>query len=239
MLIFVPDLGTVTVCLKQVRGEIMTSNQYSKLIVLLKLSRENNGSSMETLAACLDEPHSFIQKVESLERRLDAYEYVHYARHQTLIHVQAQKGFWKIRVAGWGVNLDKKLEQSLGKCFPFFRRSKDNETLFNTFGFECGPGWVPLLIQFAESTESLDIYNVKIFQIKEKWDSLRIYYEAGGLDQDILENIVNKLEYKSATTCEICGNTYDRDLGCCRDGDVDLNDINERMLLLIENKPIY
>jgi hypothetical protein len=33
---------------------------------------------MRVLAEKLDVPHSFVQKVESLERRLDVYEYVQY-----------------------------------------------------------------------------------------------------------------------------------------------------------------
>lgn len=138
--------------------------------------------------------------------------------------------------------MDETLEQALAKRFPVYKRNKDeltHETLFKWFGFECGPGWVPLLIEFAQSAESLDIFNVQIDQIKEKWDTLRIYYSAGGHDQEKLEDIALDIETRSASICEICGCQYDLNIGCCRNGNVDIKAINERMLLLIEDQPVH
>ena len=44
----------------------------------LKKGREDQGLSMRALAEVLGVPHSFVQKVEMLERKLDVMEYVRY-----------------------------------------------------------------------------------------------------------------------------------------------------------------
>lgn len=56
----------------------ISSPKYSALINWLKESRLALGLSLRDLAERLDEPHSFVQKVEILERRLDVFEYVEY-----------------------------------------------------------------------------------------------------------------------------------------------------------------
>ncbi|WP_040393453.1 helix-turn-helix transcriptional regulator [Cellvibrio sp. BR] len=56
----------------------ISSTKYAALIGWLKAARTNQGLSMRDLALRLDEPHSFVQKVEILERRLDVSEYVDY-----------------------------------------------------------------------------------------------------------------------------------------------------------------
>jgi transcriptional regulator with XRE-family HTH domain len=58
----------------------ITSKQYSNLIAWLKEARLANGWSMREFAEHLDEPHSFVQKVESLERKLDVYQYTLYSK---------------------------------------------------------------------------------------------------------------------------------------------------------------
>ena len=44
----------------------------------LKQERESRNFSMRALAERMDKPHSFIQKVEQGERRLDVVEYIWY-----------------------------------------------------------------------------------------------------------------------------------------------------------------
>lgn len=48
------------------------------LLLWLKNERENTGLTMREFAVKLDEPHSFVGKVEHGERRLDTVEYVKY-----------------------------------------------------------------------------------------------------------------------------------------------------------------
>ena len=46
----------------------------------LKQERESQELSMRALAERMDKPHSYVQKVEQGERRLDVVEYVWYCR---------------------------------------------------------------------------------------------------------------------------------------------------------------
>lgn len=54
--------------------------KYQKLLKWLKTARNERGLSMRDLALLLDEPHSFIGKVETAERRLDVREFVEYCQ---------------------------------------------------------------------------------------------------------------------------------------------------------------
>ena len=54
--------------------------KYQKLLEWLKSARNKQGLSMRDLAAKLDEPHSFVGKIETAERRLDVREYVEYCQ---------------------------------------------------------------------------------------------------------------------------------------------------------------
>ncbi len=58
----------------------ISSDQYLNLVNWLKESRLALGWSMRDLAERLEEPHSVVQKVESLERRLDVFEYCTYCK---------------------------------------------------------------------------------------------------------------------------------------------------------------
>lgn len=51
---------------------------YRAVLRWLKCARESQGLKMRDVALLIEEPHSFVQKVESGERRLDLYEYVTY-----------------------------------------------------------------------------------------------------------------------------------------------------------------
>ena len=54
------------------------SKDYRILAEWLKSAREARGWSMRDLGERIGEPHSFVQKTESMERRLDLFEYVQY-----------------------------------------------------------------------------------------------------------------------------------------------------------------
>ncbi len=58
----------------------ITNVKYQKLLEWLKSARNKQGLSMRDLAAKLDEPHSFVGKIETAERRLDVREYVEYCQ---------------------------------------------------------------------------------------------------------------------------------------------------------------
>lgn len=56
----------------------ITTSEYSNLISWLIDARQRLGWSMRELAEKLAQPHSFVQRIEMLERRLDVYEYTVY-----------------------------------------------------------------------------------------------------------------------------------------------------------------
>ena len=58
----------------------ITSDKYQMLISWLKQMREEQDLTMRDVAALIDEPHQFIGKIETGERRLDVYEYVQYCQ---------------------------------------------------------------------------------------------------------------------------------------------------------------
>jgi len=58
----------------------IASDKYLSLVAWLKSSRIEQDLTMRDLGELIDEPHQFIGKVESCERRLDVYEYVQYCQ---------------------------------------------------------------------------------------------------------------------------------------------------------------
>lgn len=58
----------------------ITSAKYISLLSWLKAARNEKGLTMRDLAELIDEPHQFIGKVETGERRLDVYEYIQYCK---------------------------------------------------------------------------------------------------------------------------------------------------------------
>lgn len=65
----------------------------------------------------------------------------------------------------------------------------------------CGPGWYPILARVEERLNELDP-DYRVHQIKEKFGTLRFYWEGDIPDGDA---IVDEAEADSARTCELCG----------------------------------
>jgi len=77
----VPIFGTSAIVPISVRMQkTITSSKYASLVAWLKQARVDQGVSMRELASRLDAPHSFVQKVETMERRLDVFEYSLYCK---------------------------------------------------------------------------------------------------------------------------------------------------------------
>ena len=58
----------------------ITSHEYQDLVNWLKQARIDQGLSMRDLAEKINKPHSFVQRIEMLERRLDVHEYCLYCK---------------------------------------------------------------------------------------------------------------------------------------------------------------
>jgi transcriptional regulator with XRE-family HTH domain len=58
----------------------INTREMAALLTWLKESRESQGLTMRGLSERLKKPHSYVQKVEQGERRLDVVEFVWYCR---------------------------------------------------------------------------------------------------------------------------------------------------------------
>ena len=65
----------------------------------------------------------------------------------------------------------------------------------------CGPGWYPILARIEERLSELDP-DYEVNQIKEKFGTLRFYWEGDIPNGDV---IVDEAEAESARTRELCG----------------------------------
>ena len=100
--------------------------------------------------------------------------------------------------------LDKKLCDKYPEIFA--NRHGDMRTTAMCWGFECGDGWYHLIDQLCGCLQSYTSGNRKAqvvaTQVKEKFGTLRFYYNGGDA---ITEGMVWLAEHISASTCEVCG----------------------------------
>lgn len=87
----------------------------------------------------------------------------------------------------------------------------------NWWGLECGDGWDLIIANLQDDVEAVVRSNRQMFpnsafkfaQIKEKFGTLRIYYDLFGEWDDVhvksIINFVKEAENLSAMTCETCG----------------------------------
>ena len=119
--------------------------------------------------------------------------------------------------------LDNKLCTEYPKIFV--NRHGDMKETLMCWGFACGDGWYNILNALCFNIQSYidwqnerrerllkdNPYNHKIpdevqqvvaVQVKEKFGTLRFYYDGG---DDYVDGLVTMAESMSAVTCEICG----------------------------------
>lgn len=99
----------------------------------------------------------------------------------------------------------------------------DKRWAIRMFGLEVRDGWRKIievmLDKIDEHVKQSGCEPVQIQQIKEKFGTLRVYYEGG---DTAIGNIVHKAEHLSAGTCELCGSRNDVGITmgwittCCR-----------------------
>ena len=109
--------------------------------------------------------------------------------------------------------MNKELTQQLFDKYPKIFIQKDlppSESLM-CFGFECMDGWYWLVDHLCNSIQShIDnnlhnkIPQVEAVQVKQKFGSLRFYYNGGN---DYIRGLIDFAEYLSYNICEKCGST--------------------------------
>ena len=111
--------------------------------------------------------------------------------------------------------MEKELDEKLVKAYPliFKDRHVDMKETAMCWGFECGDGWYWLIDNLCNSIQSYidlnqahnpDITQIVATQVKEKYGSLRFYYNGGDRLIDGMVWLAENLSYK---ICEDCGST--------------------------------
>jgi hypothetical protein len=85
--------------------------------------------------------------------------------------------------------LEDKLYDSFASLFP--------NSL--TYGIECEDGWFELIFNLCEQLKD---ENIEVTQVKEKFGTLRFYYN---FENDKIKDLVRIAEIKASVTCEFCG----------------------------------
>ena len=94
-------------------------------------------------------------------------------------------------------DLDKKLCEKYPKIFRDRQASKAKTAM--CWGFECGDGWFNIIDALCAELKDR---NVVATQVKEKFGSLRFYYDGGDEECYCLISLAERL---SEVTCEVCG----------------------------------
>lgn len=72
---------------------------------------------------------------------------------------------------------------------------------YENVGFDCGPGWVKLLIALGQFVEVVDP-DARALQVKEKFGELRVYM---GAVRYGLHDVTQAVLHASLQICEKCG----------------------------------
>jgi hypothetical protein len=114
------------------------------------------------------------------------------------------------------------------KIFPSGRNVDPRENLM-CFGFECDDGWFDIIYNLCDHLQThVEGYymgdkdgswrpsQITAVQVKEKYGTLRFYYNGGCLvekndpnkykEDHLIDGIVSHACFLSSRTCEVCGN---------------------------------
>ncbi len=80
----------------------INDSRYRALIDWLKSARKEQGLSVRDLGKLLDEPHQFVVKIETCERKLNVFEYVQYC---DALKLDTSVGLRKLKELAFNSNL--------------------------------------------------------------------------------------------------------------------------------------
>ena len=109
--------------------------------------------------------------------------------------------------------MKQELDEYLVNTFPklFIERHMDATETCMCWGFECGDGWFNILNQLCQNIQhhidwgnkqGKNIPQVVVQQVKEKFGTLRFYYQGG---DEYISGLVSMAEAMSGVMCEDCG----------------------------------
>ena len=110
--------------------------------------------------------------------------------------------------------MKQEFDELLCNKYPkmFVNRNKSMQETAMCWGFSCGDGWFTLIEELCGNIQSyIDnnsrpgriIPQVTVDQVKEKFGTLRFYYQGGN---DVIDGMVWFAESMSGRICEVCGN---------------------------------
>lgn len=108
--------------------------------------------------------------------------------------------------------MKKELENKIFEEFPKLYRQKDLDMTQTCmfWGLDVGDGWYDIIYDLSKKITFLaEKFNATIeaHQVKEKYGTLSFYYCCSDTElDDIIQDLVNAAENKTAHTCEVCGN---------------------------------
>ena len=93
------------------------------------------------------------------------------------------------------------------KNYTFIRPDPELQNNLMAFGFECGKGWYPLIIELFDKIQEIvdnnpEYADLEVLQVKEKWGWLTIYWN---YYWEEIENLTDEYQEKSLHICERCG----------------------------------
>lgn len=115
--------------------------------------------------------------------------------------------------------MQEELQNKLIEKYPKIFKQKDspmNQTCMY-WGLECGNGWYDLIdrlcFQLQFNTEHNNYPQVEATQVKEKFGTLRFYYQTNASEEDkyserncrYIEGLISFAEFYSEFICENCG----------------------------------
>jgi len=107
----------------------------------------------------------------------------------------------------------EELDKALVEKYPliFKNRHGDMRETLMCWGFEHGDGWYPIIDSLCgniqnhidwQTKQGKTVPQVVATQVKEKFGTLRFYYDGG---DDVIDGMVRMAESWSAVACEECG----------------------------------
>lgn len=99
-----------------------------------------------------------------------------------------------------------RLAAKLKDTYPLLMHQRST-TSFTSYGIECGSGWYAIiheLLGLLDDVQQRTGKAVWISQIKQKYGTLRLYFQAPveSIEEDMLELVA---EYFSSNVCDVCG----------------------------------
>ena len=103
--------------------------------------------------------------------------------------------------------MNKEKTDKLLNDFPLLYLNKSIKKSLMCFGFECGDGWYNIIYELSKKINDIiekmpEEDRPYVFQVKEKFGTLRFYMSS---ETKEMSELINEYEKRSSFICETCG----------------------------------